>query len=325
MPLFFLHGESDYRLEERARFLLEGFRRKYDSAGINATVINALTDSWSANRVMEEVLSAPFLAEKRLIMLKAVPSAAAASEDGNEEEKRLAESLETVPESTILIFVGYRPDKRKTLYKKLLTTAEVEEFNDWTAPSIKKWIKNKIALEDDTIDYLIEVVGNDLYRLDSEIAKLATYGGVITPKEINLLVSPTLSNSVFDFTDAISQKDHRKALRLFAALRQQGESIFAIFPMIIRNFRILLLYKNKLQAGQDRRTIMSDLKIPPFVASKVHSQADNYSLDVLQQCYKSLLEIDVQVKTGVINTSSTNTREFDLAIEKFILDFGVRR
>ena len=323
MPLFFLHGESDYRLEERAHFLLEGFRRKYDPAGINVTVVNALTDNWKANRVLEEILAAPFLAEKRLVMLKGVP--AAASEEGGEEEKSLAEALDHLPETTILILVGYHPDKRKTLYKKLLAVAEVEEFNDWTAPSIKKWIKSKIDLDDDTIDYLIATVGSDLYRLDSEIAKLSVYGGPITPKEVNLLVTPTLSNSVFDFTDAISQQDHRKALRLFSGLRQQGESIFAIFPMIVRNFRILLLYKNKLLAGQDRRTIMADLKIPPFVASKVHSQADNYSLEVLQQCYNCLLEIDVQVKTGVINTSSTNTREFDLAIEKFILDFGVRR
>ena len=56
-------------------------------------------------------------------------------------------------------------------------------------------------------------VGSDLRRLHLELDKLRSYasGRAITPADVQLLVSDTSEALIWDLTDAIGQRDGRKA------------------------------------------------------------------------------------------------------------------
>ena len=68
--------------------------------------------------------------------------------------------------------------------------------------------------------------------------------------------------------------------------------------MVVRQFRLLILTQEMLNAGSHEGEITRQLKIYPFVARKLIGQARNFSMETLEDIYKELLDTDVGIKTG---------------------------
>jgi DNA polymerase III delta subunit len=68
--------------------------------------------------------------------------------------------------------------------------------------------------------------------------------------------------------------------------------------MVVRQFRLLLLTRELLDAGNQGAEIARQLKTYPFVAQKLVSQVRNFSMAALERIYHRLLEVDEAIKTG---------------------------
>ena len=71
--------------------------------------------------------------------------------------------------------------------------------------------------------------------------------------------------------------------------------------MIVRQFRLLVQTKELATDGLDPRAIAKELKLHPYPARKLHTQARNFTLEQLERVHQRLLEVDVQIKTGQIS------------------------
>ena len=162
----------------------------------------------------------------------------------------------------------------------------------------------------------------NLWLVFAELDKLATYanGQEITQKMIDELVSPTLSSSIFKLTDALAIKNVKESLRIFRILIDIGEEVSMIFFMIVRHFRILIQIKEMLDKNENQNTMIKRLQLHPFVIQTAAKQAKNFTIPQIENIYKNLLNIDRKVKTGVIKGYAENSSEFQLAIEKLIID-----
>jgi len=182
--------------------------------------------------------------------------------------------------------------------------------------------KENIKISSAVALYLSTYCSLNLWLVFTELEKLATYanGQEITTKMIDEIVSPTLSSSIFKLTDAIAAKNMKESLRIFRILIDSGEDITRIFFMIVRHFRILIQIKEMLDKNEIQSTMIKKLKQHPFVIQTASKQAKNFTVDQIENIYKTLLEIDRRVKTGIIKISTGNTSEFELAIEKLIID-----
>ena len=86
---------------------------------------------------------------------------------------------------------------------------------------------------------------------------------------------------------------------------RQGQDVQYIFAMILRQCRILL----ELRDLHDREQLSSDqlakkLSLHPFVVKKSLPMVKQYSFASLQKLYKSLLEFDIQAKTGFADSET---------------------
>lgn len=136
---------------------------------------------------------------------------------------------EQLPEDLFLIFVSYKPDKRVRFYKRLIKEANIKEFGMHDKRGLKKFIKEiapDLALPEEGLAYLIEKVGNDQFRLHSEIEKLRYFKQIHPENPISLSI---IDEVVFGQTEAngflffdMLLEDRVEALKLLEKLQKEG-------------------------------------------------------------------------------------------------------
>jgi DNA polymerase III subunit delta len=335
--LFLFTGEETFLMHQQAQAWKETFRKRYDN-DLNLVTLDGAEAT--ASELISQIETMPFLADKRLIFIENLPEAGKASvkeggESSEEEEtkgdgQRLADYLEKIPETSVVVFVQPKPDKRKGLYKKIIHFATVKEFKPLQPAALVQWIRQQAATYKASIsakvaEHLAETAGHDLWRLDQEVKKLASFmeGKPISVEAIDQLVTPSLEANIFHFTDALGAKDSRKAIRSLHRIIAAGENLRQTFYMIVRQFRLLLQVVAYLQnyPNTTAPNLASSLKMNPFVARNTLGQAKHFKMAELKASYQKLLEIDLALKTSKIQTTTDNQDELAMAIEQFILEF----
>jgi DNA polymerase III subunit delta len=326
--LFLFTGEETYFLRKKVRAWQEAFREKHGD--FNLSVLDG--DTVSLGEIMTDATATPFLGEKRLIFVENLPvsSAARKNEKRDEALKTLPEKLKDIPESSVVVFVQPKPDKRKAFYKSLFKVATVETFKSLDPADLTRWIQAEVRkagglIDRTAADYLISMTGQSCWRLSKEIEKLTSFclNRAITKHDIDHIVSPSIEANVFHFTDALGAKDHKKAIANLHRSVAAGENLRQLFYMIVRQFRLLLQvksYKDQYPATNPA-SMASSLKIHAFVARTVSSQTGRFDMTELTSAYGRLLELDHDLKTSRIKVTTDDQDELALAIERFILQF----
>lgn len=334
--LYLFTGEETFLLHEQIKSWKEAFKEKYEG-DMNLITING--QEAEMGEIIAQIEAMPFLADKRLIFIEGLPEApnirnaekiTKKDEQRDEELKKLADYLEKIPETSVVIFIQPNPDKRKSLYKKIVQLATVKEFSPLTGIVLNQWVQNQAKKYNTKInsgdaEYLISLTGQDLWRIDQELQKLSAYseGQPISRSVIDHLVIPTMEANVFHLTDALGTKDHRKAIQNLHRSMAAGENLRQVFYMIVRQFRLFLQVGGYLAnyPNTNPANIATSLKIHPFVARNTASQLKHFNTTELKSAYERLLEIDVGLKTSKIRITTEDQDELAMAIERFILRF----
>lgn len=331
--LFLFTGEETYLLQEQLNLWKKAFIEKHGD--INLEALDAA--QMPLNEVMASVTAMPFLGDKRLIFIHGLPDApkirnankvSKKDEKRDEELKKLAQDLDQIPDSSVVVFVQSNPDKRKSFYKQLTKKAEVKEFNSLAGSTLTNWIQKQVQLKGGQIssqlaEYLVTLVGQNLWRLSTEIDKLTTHSPnqSIQREVIDHLVVPTVEANVFQLTDALALRDHKKAIYHLHRVMAAGENLQPVFYMIVRQFRLLLQGRAFLdkEANPTPTVFGTKLKLHPFVAKNTLGQARHFKLGELKKAYGELLEMDTGLKTSRIKVFADDQTELALAMECFML------
>ena len=192
---------------------------------------------------------------------------------------------------------------------------------------ISKWIldranKERIKISFINVNYLGQNCGPNLWHVSSELEKLKLFanGQEINKKMIDEVCIPSISASIFKLTDAIAQKNIQASLRTFKSLEESGEDLIKVFFMIVRHFRILIQVHEMVNKGEKSFSITKKLKQHPFVIQKTSEQSKNFTQKKLEEIYATMLQIDKNIKTGVIKYYGKDNKQFILAIEKLIIE-----
>lgn len=247
-------------------------------------------------------------------------SAGAASARKAARERYLA-LLDSLPPSTALVLVV--PDERvrrkgQWAWETLTDTHWLSKWayqagprvlvKEYTLPAkeeMPQWIRRQAEAQGGQFSplaarALADHLGNDTEVVAQEITKLLTYANFKRPVEeddVQMLTIQTNQASIFDFTDAIGEGNSRRGLQVLHQLLEVTEPPI-LFGMIVRQFRQLLLAREILDEGGNQNQITQELKIHPYVGSKLEGQARRFTLAVLQAIYRQLLAMDEAMKTS---------------------------
>jgi DNA polymerase-3 subunit delta len=138
--------------------------------------------------------------------------------------------------------------------------------------------------------------------MSHEIDKLVAYanGATITETMVTQLVQANFEGKIFDLVDALSRKDVRATVRMLEEERFAGSDDYYLMSMFSRQIRLLLGARSVLDENPraDKNIIATELDVHPFVASKLVTQAKNFSLTQLLDAHTQLFEFDRAMKNG---------------------------
>lgn len=275
------------------------------------------------------VNAAPFLAAHRLVVLDHPASAGSFPET----RKKILVLLEKAPPTTLIALVEYdelKPDKNKRPHWLLKWAASQPPAGDVDQPAgtgahqpgaraavhlynlpsrweMPRWIESEAKKQGGRIEpaaaaRLAEMVGENTRFASQELSKLLAYANYDRPirlpdvEQVSLVSAPA---SIFMLVDALGRKDGQTAQAVLHRMLEE-EDAFALWGMVIRQFRLLLQVREMLDERLPVLDIQRALGVPDFVARKLCDQAGHFPISALETIYHKLLEIDEAAKTSQV-------------------------
>lgn len=262
------------------------------------------------DRIRESLESLPFLASKKMVLLRA-PSA-------NKQFVEHAEKLlENLPETTDLLIFEPKLDKRSSYYKLLKKSTDFREYNELDGSQLTNWlmVQAKQAgglIRPSDARYLIERIGPNQQMLASELQKLLIYDKTISRQTIDLLTEPTPQSTIFQLLDAAFSGNKKRLLDIYREQRANKVEPQAIVAMLAWQLHILAVVKTA--GDRSDADICHEAKLSPYVVQKSRATVRNLSLPRLKQLIQELTSLDAILKTSAIDA--------DDAISAYLLNLG---
>lgn len=249
------------------------------------------------DRMRESLQSLPFLASRKLVVMRA-PSA----------NKQFAEAAEglfaELPETTDVVIVEPKLDKRIAYFKLLKKQKNFKEYNELDTPQFARWLANTVKEQGGSLTmgdatYLVDRVGANQQLLSNEIRKLMHYDKAVTRQVIDLLTDKTPQSTIFELLDAALSGQHKRALDLYQEQRAMKVEPQQILALLGWQLHILALVKT---AGErDPGEIAREAKLNPFVVRKSQSVVRRMSLAELKTLIHDVFLLDIRLKSESID------------------------
>jgi DNA polymerase-3 subunit delta len=214
-----------------------------------------------------------------------------------------------MPQSTVLVLIDGKLSRANPLLKKLSPLASVREYTPPKGMELENWIHARVAKNGHMISpaalrLLVNLIGNNLWILSSEIEKLSVHAGGrrIEEADVNSLVSYARESNVFAMVDAIVQRRSEVASRLIHQLLDEGSPPPYLLYMITREFRLLVQARRLMADHMPANAIGTRIgETTRWRLEKVLRQAGGYSVERLEESYRKLLHTDLSIKSGTVD------------------------
>lgn len=321
--VYLLHGSDEYSLSQFVAEIetLLGYQA---AAAFSTTRLDGKT--LLLNELENTVKSLPFMTERRLVVVENP----LASIRGKAQQERFISILDQSPPTTALVLVVNRdltsrggPSKKDHWLLRWARTAGSHVYQRaFPIPGgteLGSWIQRITEKEGGRITpqaavRLGSLVDGDTRMAVQEIQKLLAYTNYQRPIEIDdveLLTAAVGEENIFAFVDALGNLDGRQAVAKLHRLLEDRD-VLPVFGMVVRQFRLLLLARETLDYGGGDEDIIRNLKVHPFVARKISTQARNFSISSLEAIYRKLLTVDEAIKSGQVQP--------DIALETLVVE-----
>jgi DNA polymerase-3 subunit delta len=281
------------------------FLRKAELSKLTAGFVAVYTDmaverfdgeDADAARMQGSVNSLPFLTERKLVIL---------DEPGKQKAfaEKIDEILKDVAETTDLVIIEPKLDKRLGYYKILKKMTDYREFGELDANGLARWAGEYAKGRGGNLNaadarFLIDRVGQNQQLLSSEINKLLIYDPQITKTTIEALTETTPQSTVFELLDAAFAGNAKRAMELYREQRALRVEPQAIIAMLAWQLHVLALVKTACSRTAD--DIARQAKLTPFVVRKTQTLARGRTLEQVKRMIKDLLDLDTKLKTITI-------------------------
>jgi DNA polymerase-3 subunit delta len=292
--LIYLYGENEFAIKQK----IDSIKAQYvDKTGGDADMQtfdmseHNLSDLLNAFSVVPMFVSSRLFIVRNLDILKLT-------------KDQLHKLIDAVSDSTNVVVVDSKPDKRSVYFKAISKLKNAKYFGNLSPQKLVSWIRDRTqelggSIDNTAINLLIERVGNDQWQLDQELRKLTNFNSQITKESIEQLVVPNLTQSAFMMIDAIVRKDAKKASEIYEHLITQGEADQMILGAITYQYRMMVLAKDNVGKGSEWQ---KELSVSPYAATKAQNLIKNIDMEKLKTAYQSIVDADMAIKTGELES-----------------------
>ena len=289
--VFFFYGPNTYAARQQLAKLVVEYEKKTGSNLGLERIDGAKVKPAELNASLQ---AAPFLATSRLVIVEDLGAnkAVAATID---------RYLKNIPATTVAVFYDPNVDQRTGYFKSISKAAKTVKFEPLSTAKLHQWVARQVEasgveIERPAVGRLLDVAGEDQWRLANEIAKLATHHSPITVTAVDLMVEESHTETIFNLVEAMTAGKVDVALPLYRRLRQDGNNEVYMLSMIIWQLRNLLLAK---AAGKvSPAELAKAASMSSFVAGKMLTKRHLFSEEQLKSAFLQAVDTDYQIKSG---------------------------
>jgi DNA polymerase-3 subunit delta len=208
---------------------------------------------------------------------------------------------------SVLALVGEDVKKTTALWKACAKAGRVLEFAV-VKKSLQAWVAEQFRqrgahAEPEATLALIQLVGDDPHSLAAEVDKLVTWaaGEPIGEREVEALVAPVAELPVYELTEAWAARDAARALDVSETTferesRQRRDIAPRLAGALGGHLTRLRSVKRLAEQGIGSKEAAERLKLNPFYAAKLFTQAESFSAEELHDAVVRLAELDGALK-----------------------------
>lgn len=258
--------------------------------------------------ILDELRTLPFLASRRVVLIKNAESFLEIEANTELLEKYIANPSKTGS----LILAVAKLDGRKKFSKLLGQNPQcrvivIEPVKSWDMPKYAAQyaqLKHQVHLSPGCAEMVIEYAGLEPGSVTSEIDKLVMYkypARTITVADVEELIGQNRIFNPFDAIDCIAQGDAGKAfLRLRRMFESDKDVQYKAVGAIAFHFRRLFKARAMLDKGQPEQTVVNQMGLAKNFTRKQQfmTQVKRFTLPQLGKIMYDLAWMDYQSKNG---------------------------
>jgi DNA polymerase-3 subunit delta len=317
-----LFGSDDLAIQLHVQDLIEKMDDQ-SNASMNITRLDGTLLDFNELNTAVNALS--FLSDGRLVILSNTFKAFTAEKKkaADEKKKRILDLIASMPATTTLVLLeildasspeskrinNWMSRLRSSISQKV--NIVLNEFNFPNQKSMAGWIvretrrqselhNKQIRIDPEAARLLADLAGTDTRITSQEIGKLLEYVNYerdIVDADVLKVCSVDGQANIFDLVDAMSYGDGKQAQICLDRLVQDHDPRLSLWPMIVRQFRLLLQAREVMDSGGNQATITQELHVHPFVAGKLLKQGKQFDIPALERIYHRLLELENEIRT----------------------------
>jgi DNA polymerase-3 subunit delta len=309
-PVYFLHGEEDFQIDELSDYLEEKILTE-DQKAFNFTVLYGRDSDFK--QILDAARRYPVMSEYQVVIIKEAQDLKSIDE--------LDLYLNNPLETTILIFAHKHKtlDKRKKLGKTLekqekAGKAAIFESKKLYDSEVPDWIIDFFKNENRKIDpsdaqIIFDYLGNDLSKIANELKKLfisVPKETLVTKELIQENIGISKDYDVFELQAALAEKNYEKSFKIVQYYQANPKS--GPLPMIsgILYSFFSKAYICSFQANKYDETYAKALGQKLFGAPRqgqmsrkyqdLRNATKNYSFDQIERILGLIKEYDLRSK-----------------------------
>ncbi|MFH6603976.1 DNA polymerase III subunit delta [Maribacter algicola] len=295
-PIYFLHGEEVYYLDKIADFISKKVLTEEEQGFNQMTLYGKDT---SIDEIISNAKRYPMMAERQVIIVK--------------EAQHLSRTIEQLtsyaknPQPTTVLVICYKYkklDKRKKLYKSILTKGLIYEGKKLYENQVSDWIRKNLLQKGYQISHkaavlLVEFLGTDLGKIDKELEKLMLVlpsGHEIVPSDIEEHIGISKDYNNFELKKAVGEKNVLKAAKIINYFAQNPkDNPFVLTVTLLHSFFAQLLQYHGLN-DHSPKNVAGALRINPYFVGEFQTAAKNYPMKRVSQIISHLRQMDLKGK-----------------------------
>jgi DNA polymerase III subunit delta len=298
--------------------ITRALRRLRDRIGADATEQLSARDASGDDAVAACNALGLFVPDGRLVIVDEVERWKAP------DAKAVADYLKAPTPATVLALVAGELKADAPLVKAVAKGGELLTY-EVPKRRLPEWVGEQFArlgakADKDACRALVEIVGDDLDVLASEIDKIAAWAGddQITVQAVEELAVGRAETPIFSLTDAWGRRDVGAVLATTETLlerthRTRSGELLRIVASLVGHVGRVRRAQRLAEEGVRARDAAGRLKMHPFAAEKAFGQAANFSAEELDAAIVRLAELDAAAKGG-------SRMPAELALDRALVD-----
>lgn len=254
-------------------------------------------DETPVQSIVMEAQTLPFLTERRVILVRGAERFFTEEAAG-----AILPYLEAPNETTLLLMVASKLDRRTKFFKACEKYGVVVECPELSRAEVQQWVRAQLkdqgrTISGDAVDEIVHRAGTHLSDVNNALNLVQGYVGTrtqITLDDVLAACADVAEEIVWNLTDAIAKSDGHAALtslRRLIEMNKQPDEIMGIVNWLLNS-------AYTVAASDGKPAAMS-----PFAAQKVTPLAQRLGVKRLRNAFALCTETHFMIRsTGVDNT-----------------------